>query len=96
MYGALSVSCLYVAPHLIKLKITVTFLCCLTWWFKGFILNCMPQLGSVSCCPRVDFLCLFSPMFCLCSSVRESSLQHDHLIRLAEIVSICPSLIKLE
>ncbi|XP_076590240.1 protein NLRC5 isoform X2 [Chaetodon auriga] len=29
-------------------------------------------------------------------SVRESSLEHEHLIRLAEIVSVCPSLTKLE
>ncbi|XP_034061773.1 protein NLRC5 isoform X1 [Gymnodraco acuticeps] len=29
-------------------------------------------------------------------SIRESCLEHNHLIRLAEIVSICPSLIKLE
>ncbi|XP_078113908.1 protein NLRC5 isoform X1 [Sander vitreus] len=29
-------------------------------------------------------------------SVRESSLEHDHLVRLAEIVSTCPSLTKLE
>ncbi|XP_044049750.1 NLR family, CARD domain containing 5 isoform X2 [Siniperca chuatsi] len=29
-------------------------------------------------------------------SVRESSLERDHLVRLAEIVSICPSLTKLE
>ncbi|XP_059191090.1 NLR family, CARD domain containing 5 [Centropristis striata] len=29
-------------------------------------------------------------------SVRDSSLQHDHLVRLAEIVCVCPSLTKLE